>query len=59
MHGCVTCVQNFIREARREESNGRPRRTWENNISIDLMELDWEGVDWIHLAPDIDYNGLL
>jgi hypothetical protein len=28
----------------------RPRRRWEDNIRIDLMEIWWEGVDWMHLA---------
>jgi hypothetical protein len=26
------------------------RHRWENNIRIDLSEVGWEGVDWIHLA---------
>jgi hypothetical protein len=26
------------------------RSTWEDNIKIDLREIRWEGVDWIHLA---------
>jgi len=34
---------------------GRPRRRWEDNIRIVLMELGWEGVDWIHLAQDTDH----
>jgi hypothetical protein len=25
---------------------------WEDNIRIDLREIRWEGVDWIHLAQD-------
>jgi hypothetical protein len=30
---------------------GRPKRTWEDNIRMDVRELGWwEGVDWIHLA---------
>jgi hypothetical protein len=32
----------------------RPRRRWEENIRIDLREIDWEGVEWIHLAQDKD-----
>jgi hypothetical protein len=28
---------------------GRPRRRWEDNIRMDLREVGWEGVDWIHL----------
>jgi hypothetical protein len=31
---------------------GRPERGWEDNIRIDLREVGWEGVDWIHLAQD-------
>jgi hypothetical protein len=33
---------------------GRPRRRWEDNIGMDLREIGWEGVDWIHLAQDRD-----
>jgi hypothetical protein len=29
---------------------GRPRRIWEDNIRMDLMERMWEGVEWMHLA---------
>jgi hypothetical protein len=25
----------------------RPRHRWDNNISMDLKEMDWEGVDWM------------
>jgi hypothetical protein len=31
---------------------GRPRRRWEDNLRIDLKELGWGGMDWIHLAQD-------
>jgi hypothetical protein len=33
---------------------GRPRRRWEDNIMMDLMEIGFGGVDWIHLAQDRD-----
>jgi hypothetical protein len=33
---------------------GRPRRRWADNIKIDLLEIDWSGVDWIGLAQDRD-----
>jgi hypothetical protein len=23
---------------------------WENNIKVDIQEIVWDGVDWIHLA---------
>jgi hypothetical protein len=31
---------------------GRPRRRWEENIRLDLREIRWEVVGWIHLAQD-------
>ena len=31
---------------------GRPRRTWEDNIKIDLRELCCDAGDWIDLAQD-------
>jgi hypothetical protein len=33
---------------------GRPRRKWEDNTKMDLTEIVWGGMDWIHLAEDSD-----
>jgi hypothetical protein len=33
---------------------GRPRRRWEDNIKMDLREMGFVDVDWIHLAQDRD-----
>jgi hypothetical protein len=33
---------------------GRPRRTWEDGIRMDLREIGLGGVDWIRLAQDRD-----
>jgi hypothetical protein len=33
---------------------GRLRRTWVGNIKMDLREIGWDGVDWIHMAQDRD-----
>jgi hypothetical protein len=33
---------------------GRPRQWWVVNISMDLGEIGWGGVDWIGLAQDRD-----
>jgi hypothetical protein len=33
---------------------GRPRSRCEDNITMDLREIVWEGADWIHLAQDRD-----
>jgi len=32
--------------------SGRHRRRWEDNIRMDLMEVGWECVDWIHVGKD-------
>jgi hypothetical protein len=32
----------------------RPRHRWEDNIKMDLGEIGWESVDWIHLAQNKD-----
>jgi hypothetical protein len=37
-----------------KETTLRRRRTWEDNISIDVREMGWEGVDWIHVVQDRD-----
>jgi hypothetical protein len=31
---------------------GRLRRRWVDNIRMDLGEVGWSDVDWIHLAQD-------
>jgi hypothetical protein len=33
---------------------GRPRSRWENNIKMDLREIGFGDVDWIHWAQDRD-----
>jgi hypothetical protein len=33
---------------------GRPRRTWVDNIKIDVREIGCDGIDWIDLAQDRD-----
>jgi hypothetical protein len=29
---------------------GRPRRRWEDGMRMDLREIGWGNVEWIHLA---------
>jgi hypothetical protein len=38
---------------------GRNRRRWEDNIRMDLREIRWEGVDWMHLSHIGASGGLL
>jgi hypothetical protein len=30
-----------------------PRRRWEDNTKMDLKEIGWGDMNWIHLAQDI------
>jgi hypothetical protein len=32
----------------------RPKRTWEDNIRMDLREIGWGGMYWIGLAQNMD-----
>jgi hypothetical protein len=32
----------------------RPRHRWEDGIRMDLREIGWEDVEWIHLVQDRD-----
>jgi hypothetical protein len=34
---------------------GRSRRRWEDGIRMDLREIGWGSVEWIHLAHDRDW----
>jgi hypothetical protein len=38
---------------------GRTRYKWDYNIRMDLRELGWEDVGWMHLAQDRASGGLL
>jgi hypothetical protein len=33
---------------------GRPRRRWVDNIKMVLIEVGWDGTDWLELAQDRD-----
>jgi hypothetical protein len=33
---------------------GRSRRRWEDGVKMDLEQIAWGGVEWIHLAQDRD-----
>jgi hypothetical protein len=39
---------------------GKPRRRWEDNITMDLQDVGCEGMDWINLAQDMNrWRGLV
>jgi len=44
----------FVVEPERKRPYRRPERRWEGSITMDLREIGWVGVDWIHVAQDGD-----
>ena len=52
--GRERCAQGFGREPEGKRPLGRPRRTWEDNIKMDLQEVGRGCGDWIELAQDRD-----
>jgi hypothetical protein len=50
--GGERCLQGFGWEAQRKRSLGRSRRTWEDNINMDLKEIGIDGENWNRLAQD-------
>jgi hypothetical protein len=44
----------LIRTHEKKRPLGRSRRRFEDNVRLDLGEIEWEGVDWMHLAQDRD-----
>jgi hypothetical protein len=51
--GRVTC-RILIGRPEGRRPLGRPRRRWEDNIKLDLQEVGWGSMDWIHMAQDRD-----
>ena len=46
------CTQSFGTKPEGKRPLCRPMGRWENNIRMDLKEVGWEDVDWIHLPQD-------
>jgi hypothetical protein len=44
----------LLRKSEGKRPIGRPRRRWVDDIKIDLREIGWYGMAWIHLAQDRD-----
>jgi hypothetical protein len=52
---CMRKICNiFVGKPEGKRPLGRNRRRWEDNIRMDLREIGWESVDWMHLAQDRD-----
>jgi hypothetical protein len=49
----------FIKKPEGKRPCGRPRHRWEDNITMDLRKIGWEGADWMHLSQDRDQRQAL
>jgi hypothetical protein len=50
MHGRVRNAYNIlVRKPETKRALGRIRRRYEDNIRLDLREIVWKVLDWIHV----------
>jgi len=52
--GLVASMRWLVEKPEGKRPLGRYSRRWEVNIRMDLREIGWKGVDWIHLAQERD-----
>jgi hypothetical protein len=45
----------FARKPERKLQLRRHSRKWKNNIKMDIKEIGWEAMEWIHLAQYMDH----
>jgi hypothetical protein len=45
---------DFLLESLRGREIGRPRCRWVDKLQMDIWEIVYKGVNWIHLARDRD-----
>jgi hypothetical protein len=41
-----------VGKSERRRQLGRPRFRWEDDITMDVGEIGWGDINWIHLAQD-------
>jgi hypothetical protein len=54
MEEMKTTCNSLVGNPERKRPPKRHKRICEDNIRVDLREIEWEGVDWMHLAQDRD-----
>jgi len=45
-------IKILIRKPEGRRLLGKPGHRWEYNIKMNLREVEWKDVDWMHLAQD-------
>jgi hypothetical protein len=54
MYQMRNAYKTLVGEPEGNRPLGRVRRRWEDNIRMDLTEIGWEGVNWMHLDQGRD-----
>jgi hypothetical protein len=52
MNSVVHASQMYIRKSEGKRLLESPRHRWENNMKLNLKEMEWEVVVWIHWAQN-------
>jgi hypothetical protein len=47
-------IKSLVEKPETKRPLRRLRGKWEDDIRIDVIEIRWEGVDWIYLAQNRD-----
>jgi hypothetical protein len=51
---------DLVGKFERKSPLGGPKHKWKGNSEMDLKEIVWKGIDWIHLVDDMDqWQGLV
>jgi hypothetical protein len=48
----INAYSILVRKSEGKRPLGRHRRSWEDNIRMDLRETEWKDEDWMHLAQN-------
>jgi hypothetical protein len=51
--GEINTYKMLVGKPEEKRPLGRPRYRWKGNIRMDLREIGWEDVNWVHLAQDM------
>jgi hypothetical protein len=54
MGGMRNAYKILVRKSEEKRPFGRTRCRWKDNIRMDLREIGWKGLEWMHLAQDGD-----
>jgi hypothetical protein len=53
--GDEKCVKNLVGKLEWKRPLRRPRSRWQDNVKMNLREIGFGCVDWIHLVQDRDW----